>query len=98
MATSSSSSRSPPSREQPPLYQKLSWPAKFSERHYSGKLLAMNFSHGWGRPVLFLKTPIALPTVLRELGQFSVSDGTKKSLRVIRRQIPLASQHPRFSG
>src|SRR5258707_6629963 len=91
MATSSSSSRSPPSREQPPLYQKLSRPAKFSERHYSRKLLALNFSHGWGCPVLFFKTPIEPPTVLRELGPFSDSDGAKISLVGIRRQRVLGS-------
>src|SRR5260370_656422 len=94
MATSSSSSRSPPYREQPPLYQKLSWQAKFSERHYSGKLLALNFSHGCGCPVMFFKTPMEPRTALRELGQFSVRDGAKKSLRGIRRQRLLGSQEP----
>src|SRR5260221_13680033 len=60
MATSSSSSRSPPYREQPPLYQKLNWPARFSERHYSGKRLALNFSHGGGWPAFFSKPPFRL--------------------------------------
>src|SRR5260221_8678115 len=60
MVTSSSSSRSLPFREQPPLYQKLSWPAKFSQRHYSGKRLALNFSHGGGCPVFFAKHPFRL--------------------------------------
>src|SRR5260221_11915059 len=60
MAKSIASSRTPPSREQPPLYQKLSWLARFSERHYSGKRLALNFSHGGGCPVLFSKPPFRL--------------------------------------
>src|SRR6266403_6003235 len=60
MATSSSSSRSPPYREQPPLYRKLSWPARFSERHYSGKRLALNFSRRGGCPALFAKHPFRL--------------------------------------
>src|SRR5258708_39885179 len=60
MATSGSSSRSPPSREQPMPYQKLSWPARFSERLDSGKRLALNFSHGGGCPVLFSKHPFRL--------------------------------------
>jgi len=49
-----------PSREQPPLYQKLSWPTRFSERHYSGKRFAVNFSQGGGCPVLFAKHPFRL--------------------------------------
>ena len=53
--------------------------------------MALNFSHGWGCPVLFFKTPIEPPTVLRELGPFSDSDGAKISLRGIRRQRLLGS-------
>src|SRR5260221_13720541 len=60
MATSNSSSRSPPSREQPPLYQKLSWPARFAEKHCSEKRLALNFSDAGEYPVLFAKHPFRL--------------------------------------
>src|SRR5258708_2452135 len=88
MATSSSSSRLSPSRERPPLYQKLGWPVRFSERHYSGKRLALNFSHSEGYPVLFAKHPFRLQRSDESSGQSQTAPTKLQPFESWRLQCP----------